>query len=119
MRLCSLGRRRCTRALDDDAHTGAAYHLREAGRQIAVAAVALLVREPEPCGDGPRLLHQLRIGQLREIDHAAVMTEILAGELGMAVDPETIDDEALEVPYQEIGEVKRAGLRVGQRREDV
>ena len=65
-------------------------------RQIAVAGDALLVAEPEARGDGARLVLQLRIRDLRQIDHPMVMAEILARELGMAIDAETADDQPLE-----------------------
>ena len=54
---------------------------------------------------------------LRQVDQAPVVAEILSGQLRMAVEAEAADHQPVEVAQQEIGEVERAGLLVGEGRE--
>ena len=42
------------------------------------------------------------------------MPKYCGGELGMAVEAQAADHQPVEMPEQEIGEVERAGLVVGQ-----
>jgi len=54
---------------------------------------------------------EVRVVGLGEVDDAPVIAEVLLLELRVAVDPEPADDERVEVPREEIGEVE--GRRLG------
>src|SRR5665811_1434784 len=51
---------------------------------------------------------------LCQVYHPLVITKIRRYQLRQTIDAQTLDDEALKMPYQEIGQVKAAWLRIGQ-----
>src|SRR5512146_2422385 len=74
----------------------------------------MLELEAQPRGDLPRLLEQSRGAGLSEINHFAVVAEVLLRELRMPVDAESPDDQPLEVASEEIREIESPGLGVRQ-----
>ena len=74
-------------------------------------------REAQPFGRGARRREALRRVGLRQVDQAPVVAEILREELRMAIEAEAADHQPVEMAQQEIGDVERAGLVVGERRE--
>ena len=57
-----------------------------------------------------------RIG-LGEVDDPAVVPEVVDQKLGVAIEPQAPDDQSIEVPHQEVGQVERPGFLVGKGRE--
>ena len=93
--------------------------LGDAGVQCAVAGmhVGECKAEPGRGRSGPG--EQLRIPRLRQVDQAAVVAEEGVEQLRMAVELQTVHDEPIEETHQEIGEVERARLVIGQAFEEV
>src|SRR3546814_7455047 len=52
---------------------------------------------------------------LRQVDQLLIVAEVERQQLGMAVEAEPLDDQALEVTRQVVGQVEGAHLRLGQR----
>ena len=60
----------------------------------------MLEREAELRGDPLRLREQLRGARLREVNHLAVVAEVLLRQLRMAVDTEPPDHQPLEMTHR-------------------
>jgi len=58
------------------------------GAQLPVSGVPVLEGEPEIRRDLSRLLQERRGADLREVDHLAVVAEVLLRELWVAIDAE-------------------------------
>ena len=89
----------------------------EEGAEPLKAGEAALVGEAEPVGRGLCLRRKIGIVELRQMDDAAVVGEIIVAQLREAVEAEPRDDERVEMADEEIGEVERARLLLGERRE--
>ena len=75
--------------------------------------------EAEPVGGGLGLGGRFGIVELGEMDDAAVVAEIVVAQLREAVEAEPLDDQRVEMPGEEVGQIERAGLLLGQRRESL
>ena len=89
----------------------------EEGADPAKAGEAALIGEAEPVGRRLGLRGDLGIVELREMDDAAVVAEIIVAQLREAVEAEPADHERVEMADEKIGEVERARLLLGQRGE--
>ena len=85
----------------------------EASLQSAVAGDAMRERESQPLGRRARGGDALRRFDLRQDRRGAGSGRNTAAELGMAIEAEAANHQAVEMAEQEIGEVERAGLVVG------
>src|SRR4029079_9638681 len=86
-------------------------------RELAVSGPAPLVPKAEAAGR-PTCCHgECRIGGLCEVDESLVVAEVLVAQLRMAVEPETLDHESVEVARQEVGQEERRGLVLDEARE--
>src|SRR5215471_15574847 len=72
------------------------------------------VPEPEPPCRRLRLADALGAWRLREIDQPPVAAEIDCGKLRVSIDPKAADHQPLEMRGEEIGDVERAWLLVGE-----
>ena len=50
---------------------------------------------------------QLLVRDLREVNHLAVIAEIHVAQLRVAIEPQRLFYETVEMPHQEVGEIKR------------
>src|SRR5262245_57035840 len=94
--------------------SGSAARLHEAGQrrdEVAVAGPPLLVLEPEPLCGSACSRTQIAVLRLCEVQKTAVVPEVLLEQLGVPVETEPADDDRVEVPRQEVGEVE--GRRLG------
>ena len=73
---------------------------------------------PQPLGGGLRLRRRLRIVDLRQIDDTLVSAEIIVAQFGIAVEAKAADHQRIEMTDEEVGEVERAGLLLGERSEN-
>ena len=74
-------------------------------------------REAEPIGRGLGPRRQPRVVGLGQEDEAPVVAEVERQQLGVTVQPQSADDQPLEVPGEEVGQVERARLLVCERGE--
>src|SRR6185437_15836592 len=93
---------------------GGGCERRQARAELAEARVPVLEGEAQIGGDLPRLLEQSRGAGLSEVDHLAVVAEIFLCQLRVAIDAEPPDHEPLEVAREEVRQVERTRLVIGQ-----
>src|ERR1700728_1484024 len=89
----------------------------EEGADALEAGEAALKGEAEAVGRGLRLRGKLRVVELRPMDDAPVVAEVIVAQLRKAVEAEPADDERVEMADEKIGEVERAGLFLAEARE--
>ena len=81
------------------------------------AGEAALIGEAEPFGRRLGLRVQIGIVELRQMDHSAVIAEVIVAQLRKPVEAEAANDERVEMAGEKIGEVERARLFLGEGRE--
>jgi len=67
--------------------------------------------------DGLGLVDRIGFRGLSQVDQFLVVAEVAREELRVAVDPETLDHQALEMAQQKVRQIERPELRLGERRE--
>src|SRR5258706_10363310 len=97
-----------------DRRNGNGGDLAERTRQLTVPGVTLFVRQSKPLRGRPGGCAERCIGRLHQIDEAPVVAKVFRQQLRMAVQPQPLDDEPLEVPDEEIGQVKGARLGIAE-----
>src|SRR5579872_209404 len=86
-------------------------------RQAAQPGETAFEREAEPLCRRLRLGGQIVVLELREIDEAAVMAEIIVAQLRKAIEAESLNDQPVEMADEKVGEEERAELLLRHRRE--
>src|SRR5690625_407159 len=82
--------------------------------QLSQAGVAVDVVELQEGGSGARLLLQGRVLDLRQVDEGRVVAEVVRQQLRMAIERQALDDQALEMAGQVVGQVEASGVALGQ-----
>ena len=85
--------------------------------EVAEADLAMLERQAETACSGLRQREDGRVLGLPEVHDPAIVAEVGRLQLGVAVEAEPPPDQPLEVAGQEVGQVERARLLVGEGRE--
>ena len=80
---------------------------------------AARIGEAEALGGGARPESRLRIVELGQMDDPPVGAEIAVAQVREAVEAEALDDQRIEMPGEEVGEIEGAGLLLGERGEHV
>ena len=92
---------------------------RSAGLLPAVAGDELLVAQPEGLRVAPGGAVQPGIGDLDQVQHPGVVTEVEIAQFGVIGDAETLQDQAVEVPDEVVGEIEGAQFGLVQAGEAV
>src|SRR5512135_3754681 len=87
---------------------------RDGRTELAVADLPSLEAQAEASGAPPRPQRELGIVGLGEVDDPTVVAEVERQELRVGIQAKTPDDQAVEVPGQEVGQVEGPRLLVGE-----
>ena len=83
--------------------------------EFAVARDPMGERKAQPVGRGARRKEAFRRLELRQVDQAPVVAEVLRDQFRMAIETEAADHQPVEVAQQEIGDVEGAGFLNAER----
>ena len=86
-------------------------------RELAVAGLPPFVAQAESAGGPSCRRRERRVVGLGEVHEPLVVAEVLVAQLRMSIQPETLDDQPVEVARQEVGQEERGGLVVDELRE--
>src|SRR5450432_493591 len=85
--------------------------------QCPVTGLTKFKLQTHPHRNAARLILGIILRRLRQISKLAVIAEIERKQLRMPIQPQTANDQALEMLQEKIRQIKRARLALGEHRE--